>query len=169
MFFGSVVCIHRLFFVSKNGQKSEFRPRNALFSVKYGSFKLKTGPKERQRWAFCRCRAKQQFFGVRSGLNIEKTGPETAKISPKKWQKRRFSTQKCKFSVKFGSFKLKTGSKERQRWAFCSCGVNNIFLVRSGLKTEKTGPETATISPKNGKKKAIFDPKMQFLGQIRVF
>jgi hypothetical protein len=48
---------------------------------------------------------------VLSGLKIEKTGPETAKISPKMAKKAIFDH----FSVKYGSFHLKTGSKERQR------------------------------------------------------
>ena len=50
-------------------------------------------------------------FSVISGLKIEKTGPGTAKISPQMAKKATFDH----FSVKYGSFQLKTGSKERQR------------------------------------------------------
>ena len=75
-----------------------------------GLLSSKLGHKNGNGEFFAAAEPNSNFF-VLSGIKIEKTGPETAKISPKMAKKAIFDH----FSVKYGSFHLKTGSKERQR------------------------------------------------------
>ena len=98
---------------------------------------------------------------VISGLKIEKTGPETAKISPK-------MAKKNDFRPFLGQIWVFSAKKWAKRTAAVSVlqlqGQTTICLVRFGLKIEKNRSRTAKISPKTAK----IAQKCTFLGQIWV-
>ena len=98
------------FLCQKMAKKAMFDPKMHLFG-QILVFEAKNWVKRTATVGFLQLQGQTTIFFVISGLKIEKTGPGTAKISPKMEKKAIFD----RFSVKYGSFHLKTGSKERQR------------------------------------------------------
>ena len=91
-------------------KKAIFDPTMHFFG-RIWVFSAKNDVKRTATVSFLQLRSQTTIFLVISGLKIEKTGPDTTKISPKMAKKTIFDH----FSVKYGSFQLKNGSKERQR------------------------------------------------------
>ena len=151
-FWGGSFIYIAFFCVKKNGQKSDFRPKNALFRSNLGLLSSKLGQKNNNGEFFAAAEPNNNCFVI-SGLKIEKTGPETAKISPKMAKKSDFRP----FLGQIWVFSAKNWVKRTATVNFLQLqSQTTIIFVISGLKIEKTGPETAKISPKMAKK-ATFD------------
>ena len=77
------------------------------------------------------------IFFVISGLKIEQTGPETAKISPKIAKKKTIFDPKKHFFGQMWSVTLKLGQKNGNGELFAAAGPNNIFFGQIRAKNQK--------------------------------